>query len=307
MCLRIKYELASSELVLTTEVTPENGYLVIEEQSQFLVHPEISYPIPGTAVPEESDWFEKEKTKFFPDGRYVTAEWSIGASDQELYFSTYKQDGTVLSTTRSGWIRNSYEETDIFCYPVSNTKLIIALGRMQNRYYYEYYRVAVVNETETGEISGLGGGNGKKNLTPPAISDTEPVEQSIDFDKTNLPIGFNIKENIVGDNKLSPELREQINAIRLNDIVILKKEGYASGTQNAGISLKSFSQYDYSMGNTGVYVYTNGQNFNWYCTEPERLAEGVYNQTYYIGGKTVYVTFKVIQPPSNDGVTTVVF
>ncbi len=61
------------------------------------------------------------------------------------------------------------------------------------------------------------------------------------------------------------------------------------------------------MGNTGVYVYSNGQNFNWYCTEPEWLAEGVYNQTYYIGGKTVYVTFKVIQPPSNDGVTTVVF
>ena len=146
-----------------------------------------------------------------------------------------------MSTTRSGWIRNLYEEIDIFCYLVSNTKLIIAPGRMQNKYYYEYYRVAVVNETEEGEISGLGGGNGKKNLTPPAISDTEPVEQSIDFDKTNLPIEFNIKENIVEDNKLSPELREQINAIRLNDIVILKKEGYVSGIQNAGISLKSFS------------------------------------------------------------------
>ena len=140
-----------------------------------------------------------------------------------------------------------------------------------------------------------------------SLSDTEPVQPSIDFNKKDLPIGFNIKDNVVEDDKLSPELRDQINAIRLNDIVILKKEQYQSGTQNTGTMLKSFSQYDYSMGNTGVYVYTNGQNFNWYCTEPEKLAEGTYNRTYNIGNKTVYVTFKIVQPPSNDGVTTVVF
>ena len=94
---------ASSELVLTTEVTPKNGYLVIEEQSQFLIHPEISYPIPETAAPEESDWFGKEKTNFFPDGRYATAEWSIGASDQELYAHTNKTEGLCQPHVQAGF------------------------------------------------------------------------------------------------------------------------------------------------------------------------------------------------------------
>lgn len=259
------------------------------------------------ALSSEFNWFGREKTNVFPDGRSMKGRWVNNAEDQELYIEVYDKSGNIMSTTRTGWIRTNYEDSNVFCYPVNNTKVIVTLGRMQNSDYFEFYRAGVVNETEEGEIGGFGSSGGTKNLTPPDTADTEPVQYSIDFDKTDLPIGFNIKDNVVEDNKLSPELRDQINAIRLNDIVILKKEQYQSGTQNAGTTLKSFSQYDYSMGNTGVYVYTNGQNFNWYCTEPEKLAEGTYNRTYNIGEKTVYVTFKIVQPPSNDGVTTVVF
>lgn len=258
-------------------------------------------------VARTQDWFGRGKNNVFPDGRSMRGSWVNNKNDQEMYIQTYDSAGTILSTTRTGWLRTNYEDSIIYCYAVNNSKVVVALGRMENTDYYEFYRAGVLNETEDGEIGGFGGGGGTKNLTPPELSDTEPVQTSIDFNQTDLPIGFNLKDNIVEDTKLTPQLREQINAVRLNDIVILRKEGYVSGTQNAGTMLEDFSQYDYAMGNTGVYVYSNGQNFNWYCTEPERLAEGVYNQTYYIGDKAVYVTFKVVQPPANDGITTVVF
>lgn len=52
---------------------------------------------------------------------------------------------------------------------------------------------------------------------------------------------------------------------------------------------------------------TNGQYFRWYCNSPQKLTSGTYTKEFQVGDKTLYVTFKVIKPPTNDGSTTVVF
>ena len=147
---------------------------------------------------------------------------------------------------------------------------------------------------------------GEKNITPPDGSDTEVVQPKIDFGQNELPIGFNLKENVVDSNNLETELREQVNAVRLNDIVILSNDKYQSGRLNTGVTLETFSDYDYSMGGT-IRVYSNGQNFCWYCNDPKQLTAGEYYQTYHIGDKTIYVKFIIVQPPSNEGSVVVVF
>ena len=98
-----------------------------------------------------------------------------------------------------------------------------------------------------------------------------------------------------------------MNTIRLNDIVVLTKEGYQSGEQNTGVTLSSYSNFDYSFGSTYIRLYTNGQYFRWYCYYPEDLTPGTYSKALTIGDKTVYVTFKIVDPPTNEGSTTVVF
>ena len=148
---------------------------------------------------------------------------------------------------------------------------------------------------------------GNKTLTPPANTDTVPVQSIINFGEDNLPIGYNIKDNVVGPNKLDSAVRERINAIRLNDIVIVKNAETASGTQNTGISLNGFETYDSAMGNSAIRVYTNGQNFCWYVGEVSDLNTGTYNRNYTIGDKVIYVTYKIVEAPGNTGVTTVVF
>ena len=133
------------------------------------------------------------------------------------------------------------------------------------------------------------------------------MQSTIDFGASDLPIGYNIKDNVIDSGKLDAILRDQVNSIRLNDIVILAKEGYQSGSQNTGVTLGSYSTYDYSFGSTYVRLYTNGQYFRWYCYYPENLTPGTYTKSIAVGDKTVYVTIKVICPPSNEGSTTVVF
>ena len=71
--------------------------------------------------------------------------------------------------------------------------------------------------------------------------------------------------------------------------------------------LNSYATYDYTFGDSYVRLYTNGQYFRWYCNNPENLIPGTYSKEIEIGDKTIYVTFRVVQPPTNEGSTTVVF
>jgi hypothetical protein len=167
---------------------------------------------------------------------------------------------------------------------------------MGNDWYNEYYRVAVVEETITGEID-TGADIGTKNITPPNTADTIPIYQQIDFGETDLPLGYN----------LNPTIKSDINTILLPDIIIVKKAGYISGVTNTGQSLGSLSSYDYGLGASYIRFYTNGSNFQWYCYNPENLTVGIYNKSFVIGSKTIYVKVKIIAPPTNNGTTMVVF
>ena len=255
-------------------------------------------------------WFGRTLTNKFPDGRYVTASWmGMGDGLYELWYNIYNPDGTLRATGPSGYsgyfgsVFNTY---DLITYAVNNSKFLVCLGDIGNSFLKEYYRYAVVEETDTGEIVSKVE-LGEKNITPPNTSDTEVVQSKIDFGSTDLPLGYNIKDNVIDSGKLDALLRDQVNSVRLNDIVILAKEGYQSGEQNTGVTLSSYSSYDYSFGSSYVRLYTNGQYFRWYCYYPEDLTPGTYSKTLTIGDKTIYVTFKVVQPPTNEGSTTVVF
>lgn len=255
-------------------------------------------------------WFGRTLTNKFPDGRYVTASWmGMGSGIYELWYNIYNPDGTLRATGPSGYsgyfgsVFNTY---DLITYAVNNSKFLVCLGDIGNSFLKEYYRYAVVEETDTGEIVSKVE-LGEKTITPPNTSDTEVVQSTIDFGSSDLPLGYNIKDNVIDSGKLDAILREQVNSIRLNDIVVLAKEGYQGGEQNTGVTLSSYSNYDYSFGSSYIRLYTNGQYFRWYCYYPEDLTPGTYSKTITIGDKTVYVTFKIVDPPTNEGSTTVVF
>ena len=255
-------------------------------------------------------WWGRTLNNVFPDGRYVTASWTgVGSGISELWYNIYNADKTMRATGPtgySGYFGSSFDRPDLIAWVVNNSKFIVCLGEIGNSFLKEYYRVAVVEETDTGEIVSSVE-LGEKSITPPDSSDTEVVQSTIDFGASDLPIGYNIKDNVIDSGKLDAILRDQVNSIRLNDIVILAKEGYQSGAQNTGVTLGSYSTYDYSFGSAYVRMYTNGQYFRWYCYYPEDLNPGTYTKALSIGDKTIYVTFKVVQPPTNEGSTTVVF
>ena len=265
-----------------------------------------------TAISSNSvkSWWGRTLNNVFPDGRYVTASWTgVGSGISELWYNIYNADKTMRATGPtgySGYFGSSYDRPDLIAWAVNNSKFIVCLGEIGNSFLKEYYRVAVVTETDTGEIVSSVE-LGEKNIIPPTDADTEIVQSTIDFGASDLPIGYNIKDNVIDSGKLNAILRDQVNSIRLNDIVILAKEGYQSGSQNTGVTLGSYSTYDYSFGSTYVRLYTNGQYFRWYCYYPENLTPGTYTKSIAVGDKTVYVTIKVICPPSNEGSTTVVF
>ena len=51
-----------------------------------------------------------------------------------------------------------------------------------------------------------------------------------------------------------------------------------------------------------------GGSFLWSSPiEVDALTPGVYNRNYTVGDKVIYVTFKIVEAPDNDGTTTVVF
>lgn len=256
------------------------------------------------------DWWGKSLTKYFPDGRYVAASWtSMGSGLYELWYNIYNKDGTLRATGPSGYsgyFSSASSTYKLIAWAINDSKFIVCLGDINNSFLKEYYRVAVVEESNTGEVVSKVE-VGEKNIIPPNDSDTEVVQSKIDFGVADLPLGYNIKDNVIDSGKLDALLRDQVNSVRLNDIVILAKDGYQSGEQNTGTTLNTYSEYDYSLGSSYVRLYTNGQYFRWYCNNPEELSPGTYSKTITIGDKTIYVTFKVVQPPTNEGSTMVVF
>lgn len=256
------------------------------------------------------DWWKHYLDNKFSDGRYASAHWTgMGNSLYEIWYDIYDKDGTLLTTGASSF--STYASSTLYTLPtkvfvINDSKMIIALESLSTTWYNEYYRAAIVTENDEGIIE-VPQPLGKKNILTPDSADTEPTEDVIDFAAEELELGFNIKENVLGTDKFNPELREQINTIRLDSIVIVAEAGYISGKQNTGVTLASFDEYDYSFGNSAVRFYSNGQYLCWYCDETENLKEGTYNINYPIGDLTVCAIVKVITPPSNDSYTTVVF
>ena len=295
---------ADLELPISSSAnTGQNGYF-----SSYSTWREPSFgEISEVAI---SSWWNDKLTNVFPDGRTVGSGWmGMGNGLAELWYDIYNEDGQLRSTGPTGYseyFSSVFDRYDLRAYAINNSKFVVCIADIGKPFLLEYYRAAVVSETDDGEISGSGS-IGQKNITPPSGADTEVIQSTIDFGQNELPIGYNIKNNVINTDKLETELREQVNAIRLNDVVILKKNGYQSGYQNTGVTLSSYSTYDYSLGSSYVRFYTNGQYFRWYCYYPNDLTEGTYDKTFYVGDKTIYVTIKVIQPPANSGSTTVVF
>ena len=278
-------------------ITTANGYTVYVDSF-------------ASNVPGISPDFINQKGSSFPDGRRVEVYWSgMGNYLYEVWYRIYNADGTLRANGPTGYsamFSSVFNTLALNTIAINNSKFAVYVNKIGHSFLKEYYRVAVVEETISGEIQ-TGGSIGNKNITPPDTTDTEPIQNVIDFTQNDLPLGFNIRNNVIDSGKLDTELRQQVNAIRLNDIVILKKSGYISGSQNTGVSLSTYSSYDYGMGSNYIRFYSNGQNFLWYCYYPESLTVGTYNKTFYIGDKTVYATIKVIAPPNNNGVTIVTF
>lgn len=300
MCLESDIELP----IYSGPNTGQNGYY---KNYNSYVAPTLN----TVAVAGVTDWLMKDRAKTFPDGRRVEVRWNgIGNNIYELWYDIYNADGTRRATGPTGYstqFGSVFDTYAIDAIVINNSKFIAYINQIDHGFMREYYRVAVAEENTGGEVISGGGSVGTKKILPPNTTDTEPVQSTIDFAQDNLPLGYNIKSNVVGSAKLDVNLRQQVNTIRLNDIVILKKSGYISGSHNAGVGLSSYSNYDYGFGSDYIRFYSNGQNFQWYCYNPENLTAGTYNKIFYIDDKTIYVTIKVIVPPNNNGVTTVTF
>jgi hypothetical protein len=255
-------------------------------------------------------WWGRMKSNVFPDGRIVTASWmAMGSNLYELWYNILSPDGTLCATGPTGYstaFGSVFNTTSLITFAVNNSKFVVSLNDVGRDWSREYYRVIVAEEVDSGEVIS-GGSIGTKNITPPDTADTLPVQDSIDFEQDNLPLGYNIRNNVIGSEKLDAKLKQQVNTIRLNDIVIIRKSGYVNCSQNTGVSMSYYNNYDYSCGGTYIRFYTNGQNFQWYCYNPEILTVGTYNKTFYIDDKIIYVTVKIVEPPSANGVTTVTF
>ena len=256
------------------------------------------------------EWWPHYLDKYFSDGRYAGGHWvSNDAGSYEIWYDIYSADGTKISTGASGYALGASAQRycpSIRVFVVNNTKILICLDSLEYDWMEEYYRASVATENDDGIVE-IPNPVGKKTIVSPKEADTVPTDDVVDFAADDLNFGFNVKENILGTNKLTPELREQVNTIRLDSIVIVAEDEYISGKQNTGITLSSFDKYDYTFGNSPVRVYSNGQYLCWYCDEPENLKEGTYNVSYVIGEITVCAVVKVITPPTNDSTTTVVF
>ena len=261
------------------------------------------------SISMSKEWFGRGMDNVFPDGRYVELSWTaIGGSGYELWYNIYHPDGTLRATGPTSYSTTFADFTSklpLRAIAVNNSKFIATIDEVDSDWMKEYYRVSVVDETDDGEI--VEGGVGNKNIVPPEPSDTEPIQHSINFANEDLPLGYNIRDNVIDSTKLETGLREQINAIRLNDIVIITDSDSAkSGQKNTGITLPSFFETVYDFG-ASIDFRSNGQYLNWYCTEPDALRPGTYPLSLAIGDRTIYITVIIVQPPDSSGTTSVIF
>lgn len=295
-------EVAAPASVAVTDITTANGYTVFNDGMSGNM----------TARTGVKDWWHHYLDNKFSDGRYVVGRWvGMGNSMYEIWYDIYDKDGQLISTGASDFstvASSSLRTTPLQGFVINDTKIILCLSSLDNDWFNEYFRAAVVTENEDGILE-VPLPIGKKNIVAPGSSETIPVSSTVDFALDDLSLGFNIKENIIGANKLTSGLREQVNSIRLDPITIVIKEGSVRGKWNTGISLPSYNNHDYSYssGDTSVYFHSNGSTFNWSCSNPEKLIPGTYHKMYYVDGKSFYVKVNIIAPPSNDSATTVVF
>ncbi len=309
---RINYlNFSDSEVTLSEDIdlpvgayTNLNGYYA--SYSSF-----VSYDMfVGVGEASLTQWWTHYLDNKFSDGRYVTAHWvGMGNSMYEIWYDIYNKDGQLISTGPSGFsttASSSLSISELRAFAINDTKIILALATVSNSWFNEYYRSSVVTENDDGIVE-VPQPLGKKNLVMPEDTDTEPINDVIDFSADELELGFNIKSNIIDTDKFTPEVREMVKTIHLNDLVIVAKEEAQQGNYRVGISLGNYNNYDYSFGDEPIYFYTNGATLNWRCSNPEKLEAGTYNQLYVINGMYIYVTVKVIEPPSNNSATTVMF
>ncbi|MCR4718156.1 MAG: hypothetical protein K5768_00825 [Firmicutes bacterium] len=323
--------------------TDENGnsiycqalnYVTVKPDGTVELGEDIILPTPTTAVPNEGQngyyysytsfkqctdinavqkirteqYFKRKKTNVFPDGRVASGSWRSNGANYEFWYYIYLPDGRLCATGPTGFYADSDAYNyDPFIIVENDSKFVVGNTKPIDDHIREFYRVASIQNTDTGEATLVGATVGRKNISSEIATDTEPVQSIIDFSKDDLPIGFNVRDNVIDADNFTVETREQFNSIRLSDIVILKNGKQQSGTQNTGITLDEFNIASSDFGNANIRFYTNGQNFGWTASDTTNLNAGIYNKYFVIGDKTVYVTVKIVDVPDNSGTTTVVF
>ena len=281
----------------------QNGYYY--SGTRYVQSTDIGY----NSVVRTDQYFKRKKTNVFSDGKTAGGSWVSNGSNYEYWYRIYLPDGRLCATGPTGFYADSDAYNyDPFVIVENDTKFVVGNTKPIDDHIREFYKVATVRNTDTGEAKLVGASIGRKNITSNVETDTEPVQSVIDFAEDNLPIGFNIKSNVIDADNFTVDTREQFNRIKLNDIVILKNGKKQSGTQNTGVTLDSFSNISDEFGDIKIRFYTNGQNFCWTtATDTTMLNTGTYNKYFVVGDKTIYVTIKIVDIPTSDGVTTVVF
>ena len=278
----------------------QNGYYY--SYSRFVASTDISYITGITAV----EHFGRTKGNTFSDGKIASGSWRSNGANYEYWYYIYLPDGRLCATGPTGYYAST-SDYDPFIIVENDSKFVVGSYQPIDNHIREFYKVATVQNTDTGEATLVGASIGRKNISSEIVTDTEPVQSIIDFSKDDLPIGFNVRDNVIDADNFTVDTREQFNSIRLSDIVILKNGRQQSGTQNTGSTLDAFNTVLSDFGNANIRFYTNGQNFGWTASDTTNLNTGTYNKYFVIGDKTVYVTIKIVDVPSSNGTTTVVF
>ena len=184
--------------VKTSEMTTANGYTIYKGNF-------------GSNVSTTSTSIISQNGNTFPDGRSVSASWmGMGSSLYEVWYTIKNADGTTKSKGPTGYstaFSSVFNTLNLMSIAINNSKFVVCVNQVGHSFIKEYYRVAVVEETISGEIISGGGSIGMKKHSSQYM-DTEPLS-SIDF-TGDLPLGYNI-EIMIDSGKLDVTLRQQVN------------------------------------------------------------------------------------------------